>query len=134
MDSCRPYPWGRFESGLACNVRFPCEMTTSTLTQLFCGKIGRPRKKAANNSVTIVNVTSFSSISYCSNSVYWTQSESIYFTILDVHVLKLLRHSRHLNKHFNSLSFHLHLGNKSSRPNSRPGILSLIHYINGRHT
>ena len=40
-------------------------------------------------------VTSFSSISYCSNSEYWTQkciqSESIHSIILDVHVLKAER-------------------------------------------
>ena len=42
-----------------------------------------------------MNVTSFSSISYFSNSEYWTQkraqSESIHSTILDVHVLKAER-------------------------------------------
>ena len=43
----------------------------------------------------VLNVTSFSSISYCSKSEYWAQkriqSESIRSTILDVHVLKAVR-------------------------------------------
>ena len=45
--------------------------------------------------IKCINVTSFSSISYWSNSEYWTQkriqSESIYSTILDVHVWKAER-------------------------------------------
>ena len=63
------------------------------------------------NTLVYINVSSFSSISYYSYSEYWTQkrvqSESIDSTILDVHVLKA--------EHFNSLSFHSHPGNKSSR-------------------
>ena len=43
----------------------------------------------------VINVTIFSSISYYSNSEYWTQkriqNESIHSTILDVPVLKAVR-------------------------------------------
>ena len=58
-----------------------------------------------------INVTSFSSIPYCSNSEYWTQkrtqSESIHSIILDVHVLK----AEHQNSPF--LSIQLKLDKKS---------------------
>ena len=54
------------------------------------------------NQPCLINVTSFSRISYCSNGDYWiltpTQNRTIHFTILDVHVLKAERLSTQLTE------------------------------------
>ena len=65
-----------------------------------CLLIAVSRRQVMQDKIPIIAllakyVTSFSSISYCSNSVYWTQkliqNKSIHSTILDVHVLKAER-------------------------------------------
>ena len=81
----RPPSEGRIEKQISC----PDEK------DLFRGSDGLSCKIIKAVSKSSKHVTSFSSISYCSISEYWTQkpiqSESIHSTILDVHVLKAER-------------------------------------------
>ena len=109
--------WLRSSSlfGLSCFLFCPSQRhrwTTRPLTSqnLLCGSYSmtnqQPEKNPGNKKY--INVTSFSSISYYSNSEYWTQksthSESIHSVILDVYVLK----AEHQNSPFFSAQLKLH--------------------------